>query len=186
MTTAIISSTEERAIALLGSGLTPEVVASTLGVSPSRISQLMSDEVFADKVVKLRYENLQKHNKRDAGYDELEDALLEKFRDLMPLMMRPMEVLKAMSVINAAKRRGQSAPEAITQHNTVVNLMMPTQVIQNFQVDAKNHVIKTGDQELLTINPRELLASVKNKGVPSNDSSTTYSIGAPASAEGRS
>jgi hypothetical protein len=83
--------------------------------------------------------------------------------ELLPLMMRPMEVLKAISVINAAKRRGQSAPEAIHQQQNIVQLIMPVQVIQYYQVDIKNTVIKTGEQDLLTMNPKHLLAKVKER-----------------------
>lgn len=157
------SSNEERAIALLGTGLSPEVVASALGVTPSAISQMMSREEVALRVTQLRYEALQKHNTRDTNYDTIEDALLEKMQELLPLMMRPMEVLKAISVVNAAKRRGQSAPEAIHQTHQVVQLLMPVSVVQNFQVDIKNTVIKTGEQDLLTMNPKHLLAKVKER-----------------------
>jgi hypothetical protein len=155
------NSTIERAISLLGSGLNPEIVANTLGVTAGYISQLMSQTDIASEVTALRYEALQKHNTRDLGYDALEDALLEKMRDLLPLMHRPMEILKALSVINAAKRRGQSAPETIHNQQTIVQLILPTSVIQSFQVDTKNSVIKTGEQELLTISPKHLLATVK-------------------------
>ena len=34
-----VTTTEERALALLGTGISPSVVAATLGVSESRISQ---------------------------------------------------------------------------------------------------------------------------------------------------
>ena len=156
-------STIERAIALLGSGLSPEIVASTLGVTPSYISQIMSKDEIATRVTQLRYDALQKHNIRDTTYDTIEDALLVKMDELLPLMMRPMEVLKAISVINAAKRRGQSAPEAIHQQQNIVQLIMPVQVIQYYQVDIKNTVIKTGEQDLLTMNPKHLLAKVKER-----------------------
>jgi len=159
------NSTIERAISLLGSGLSPEVVSSTLGVTSGYISQLMSQDEIAFKVTQLRYESLQKHNARDLGYDELEDLLLVKMKELLPLMMRPMEILRALQVLNSAKRRGQSAPEAIHQQQEVVKLILPIQVIQNFQVDIKNTVIKTGDQDLLTINPKQLQASTQKNGV---------------------
>jgi len=94
------TATEARALSLLGQGLGPEVVAAAIGVSTSRISQLLSDPEFSAKVAEARYNNLAKHNSRDAAYDAMEDSLIEKLRDLMPYMMRPMEVLKAIQVIN--------------------------------------------------------------------------------------
>lgn len=150
------TSTEERALALLGQGLGAEVVASAVGVSPSRISQLISDPEFAAKVAELRFSNLVKHNARDEKYDKLEDKLLEKMENLIPFMMKPFEVLKAISVINGAKRRGISTPEQITGQQTVIPLTLPTAILQNFsakniQVNIHNQVIKAGEQELVTV-----------------------------------
>lgn len=150
-TTSTRNSTEQKAVTLLGSGLGAEMVANACGVHASRISQLLSDPIFAAEVAELRFEGLQKHNVRDDKYDAMEDTLLERMKDLLPMMMRPMEILKAISVINSAKRRGVSAPEAINQSNTVVTLVMPKTVIQNFTTNINNQVIRAGSQELLTI-----------------------------------
>lgn len=164
---SMATSTEDRALTLLGQGLSPEVVSAAVGVSPSRISQLVSDPEFASKVAELRFKNLSKHNERDNAYDSMEDQLLEKLKDCLPFMMRPMEILKAISVINAAKRRGSSAPEHITNQQTVVQLVMPTQILQNFTTNLHNQVVKAGEQELITVQSasmRKLLD--RAKGAP--------------------
>lgn len=164
-TTSNYNSTEARALELLGSGLGAEVVANACGVTVSRISQLLSEPEFAAQVSELRFNNLQKHNVRDSSYDALEDTLIERMRDLLPLMLRPMEILKAIAVINGAKRRGQSAPEVISASNTIVTLVMPKQIIQNFTVNLNNQVIKAGSQELLTIqsgNMNKMLKDINN------------------------
>lgn len=150
------TSTEERALQLLGAGYSPEIVASAVGVTASRISQLVSDENFAAEVAELRFKNLQKHNELDSSYDEMETKLATQLKDLLPLMMRPMEVLKAIQTINSLKRRGQSAPESIINQNTVINLTMPTKIIQKFQVNVNNQVISTGTQDLLTVQSGQL------------------------------
>ena len=124
-TTGITSSTEDRVLTLLGQGLPADVVANAVGVSPSRISQLVSDPDFAAKVAELRFSGLIKHNARDSRYDSLEDQLLEKMENLLPMMYKPFEVLKAIQVINAAKRRGVSAPEQIVGQQTVIPLSSP-------------------------------------------------------------
>lgn len=158
------TSTESRALSLLGQGLGPEVVAAAVGVSTSRISQLLSDPEFSAKVAEARYNNLAKHNSRDNAYDAMEDTLLEKLKDLLPFMMRPMEVLKAIQVINAAKRRGSSAPETITNQQTVVQLLMPTQILQSFTTNINNQVIKAGSQDLVTVqsaNMTKMLETMK-------------------------
>lgn len=145
------NANENRALTLLGSGLGPEVVAQATGVSVSRISQLLSVPEFAAQVSELRFKSLQKHNERDNAYDTMEDTLLGKLKDLLPFMQRPMEVLKAISVINAAKRRGATAPHQENAHTTVVNVVLPAAIIQRFTTNVHNQVITAGTQELLTI-----------------------------------
>lgn len=159
-TTGMTSATEERALALLGSGLGAEIVANALGVSPSRISQLLSQDEFAAKVSALRFENISKHNTRDAKYDSLEDQVLEKLENTLPLVHRPMELTRILTTLNSAKRRGSSTPEGITQQSVVVNLVLPTQVINKFTFNANNQVVQVGEQNLVTIQSGTLLKRV--------------------------
>ena len=163
------TTTEDRALALLGTGVSPEVVASALGVSKSRISQLLSDEKFAAEVARLRFDSLTRHNERDSEYDKIEDDLIERLKDCIPLMMRPEQILKGIQVINAAKRRGTSAPEQITQQQTVVSLVMPVQVIQKFTTNIHNQVVQTGDQKLVTVQSGTLLDKIKAKTGQGNE-----------------
>jgi len=152
-----LSNTEQRILSLLGQGIAAEKVASALGITPARISQLLSDKNFAEKVTELRYNNLQSHNLRDSSYDEIEDQLILKLKKTVPLMFRPETILKAIQVINSAKRRGQSAPDQVVNQNTVVNLILPTQITQKFTTNINNQVIKAGEQELITIKSDSLL-----------------------------
>jgi hypothetical protein len=164
ISTTSLDPTAAKALTLLGQGLPAVAVAAALGVSESRISQLISDPEFSAQVAELRFANLSKHSSRDAEYDSLEDSLLEKMKDMIPLMYKPMEVLKAISVINAAKRRGASAPEQLTSQAAVVQLLMPTQILQQFTTNINNQVIKTGDTDLVTIqsgNMKKLLQDTK-------------------------
>lgn len=150
-TTTGRTATEERAVKLLGQGIGTEAVATALGVSPSRISQLLAIPAIAEEVSELRFKNLQKHNERDATYDSLEDDLLKKLKAASPLLLRPMEITKVLQVINAAKRRGSSAPESIVNQNTLVNISLPVKVINKLTTNVNNQVISIGNQDLLTI-----------------------------------
>ena len=159
--TGVTSSTEEKAIQLLGAGVTAEQVAGALGVDASRISQLLSEKSFADRVAALRYENLQKHNVRDSKYDSLEDQLLSKLEKAMPMLVKPESILKAMNIVNGAKRRGQAAPQQTVNQQNVVNLILPTAITQKFAINSDNQVIKAGDQDLLTMPSGNLLKRVE-------------------------
>lgn len=164
MTTSL---TKDRALTLLGQGLGPEMVAAAVGVSTSAISQLISDPEFSARVAELRFQNLAEHSTRDRKYDSLEDRLLEKLENMLSFMVRPMEVLKAISVINAAKRRGVSTPEQITGQQQTISLALPAHLLgiyasnSNIQVNIHNQVIKAGEQELITIQSGRLDALSK-------------------------
>lgn len=148
--------TQGKILEMLGNGLSPEVTASALGLSPSYISQLLAQEDFATQVTGLRFANLQAATSRDREYDSLEDALLAKMKDLVPMMYKPMEIVRALTVINAAKRRGASAPENTVINQTIVQLTLPTLLTNRFIKNEANQVIATGEQELITIPASQL------------------------------
>jgi hypothetical protein len=170
------SPTEERALSLLGQGCGPELVASAIGVSVSRISQLLSTPEFAEKVAELRFAALARHNERDQRADRIEDLLLEKLENVIPYITDPMKLIAAYTRINAAKRRGSSSPEAITAQTQVVALNIPAVVInqhikQDITVNINNQVIKAGNQDLITVqsaNMEKLLARSKSLAPLSN------------------
>lgn len=157
------TSTEERALSLLGAGVSAESTAAALGVSVSRISQLLSSEGFASQVSELRFKNLAKHNERDSKLDTLEDTIINKLENSLGLVVRPMELTRILQVINAAKRRGSSTPEAITEKQQIVQLTMPVNILNNFavQVNINNQVTQVGEQSLLTIQSGALLKTIE-------------------------
>lgn len=150
--------TKERAITMLGQGLPPSVVASTLGVEPSLISQFMADPDFSSVVSESRYKNLAKHNETDSNIDNLESKLVDKLEKSLVYITRPMEMIKAFQVINAAKRRGQTAPDHLTQQNSIIALTIPSVVLNKMTVNVHNQVVKIGEKSLLTMPSSRLLA----------------------------
>lgn len=160
-----LTSNESRILDLLGQGLDPSVVAAAIGVSQSFISQLLSTAEFAAEVAERRFKNLSKHSERDNRYDTMEDKLLDKLEDCLPLMHRPGEILNAIAKINAAKRRGAGAPQHLQTQAPVVPLVLPIQIIQQFQLNAVGQVVKAGNQDLTTAQPAQLknmLTSIQN------------------------
>jgi hypothetical protein len=162
----VLNSTEQRALILLGQGIEPRTVASAVGVTDSHISQLLSKPEFAARVADLRYDALAKHSVRDNAYDELEDTLIEKLKNCIPYMSKPMEILASVRIINQAKRRGQMVNPAAQSQNPVIQLSMPVQIINQFRLDVNNQVIQAGQQQLVTVQSgslKALLASAREK-----------------------
>ena len=161
----VTTSTEDKVLDLLGLGIDPGTVSRTLGISVSRVSQLLSDETFALRVTERRFESLKKHNERDASYDSIEDKLLVRLHDIVEFMTKPQEILNALRIANNAKRRGSSTPESMINKQTVVKLVMPTTIVNKFVTNGHNQVIQAGSQELVTMHANELMQLTKESDV---------------------
>lgn len=163
------SATEVRILSLLGSGTPHNIVASATGVSESYISQLLSQEEFKNEVTALKYKSLSAHNERDASYDSLEDKLRLQLERNLPLLQRPMEILKALQVVNKLDRRGTSSTEPTTTQSATVELLIPNKVVQQFTLNINNQVInvgtEAGSQTLETMQSSSLLANAKARSV---------------------
>jgi hypothetical protein len=157
MSRAYPTTIEDKALELLGNGVNAEQVAITLGVTAGRISQLLSVPEFSDKVTDIRFSTLQKHNTRDDSYDRVEDKLLHKLEQSIPLMFKPSEVLNALKIVNGATRRGATNTQQTVTNQTIVNLNLPNIVVEKFATNINNQVTRAGDQELLTIPSNTLL-----------------------------
>lgn len=140
------SATEERALALLGQGLSSSVVASALGVTDSRISQMLAESSFAAEVQKLRFENLQQSTEIDSKYNNLEHKLLEKLEKVLPLVTKPRDLLQAIHIVNGAKRRGQVAPDQDSMNAKVVQLSLPNVIQQKFITNNYQQVVEVRDE----------------------------------------
>ena len=135
------TSLTERIKNLLGSGIQPTTVAATVGCEPSYITQLMGDENFRNQVVELKSKALLASTLRDQEWDALEDALLGKMKSAVPMMMQPAMILKALQVVNGAKRRGAPPQEQTVINNTVVNLEFTQQKLVSFQRNSRGDII---------------------------------------------
>ena len=139
-----MSSQAQRIKELLGNGLSNDVVATAVGVHPSYVSQLMSDQAFANEVVELRTKTLTAATTRDRSWDTIEQKLLEKLDSIVEngMFFKPRDVLSALAVVNRAVRRGATAPEAMVTHQTIVNLSLPTTVVTQYRKNITGEVVE--------------------------------------------
>ena len=160
-TSAGSKATRDRALQLLGQGLGTSVVASALGVTDARVSQLLAEQGFAADVQKLRFDSLQKSTSLDASYTDLEEILLGKLEDVIPLINKPRDLLQALTAVNGAKRRGQDSPDSASMSAKVVQLSLPPALQQKFITNVFNQVVEVKDGQgnansLVTVDSQSL------------------------------
>lgn len=155
---------------LLGNGLSNDVVATAVGVHPSYISQLMADELFSAEVISLRTQTLTSATMRDRSWDGIEDSLLNKLGEAIDngMLYKPMDLLRAAAVVNAAKRRGSSAQESLVVHNNIVTLNLPTVVVQAYKQNSLGEVVEVTtaegqSQTLVTMPAAALMQKLSEK-----------------------
>lgn len=170
---------------LLGSGLENQVVARAVGVTDGYITQLMSDEAFAEEVSQLRLVNLTANNNRDKVADSIEDSLLEALKDAVETkqLYKPRDILHAYAVVNKATRRGVPATSGVTINATVVNLQLPQKVVENFTINQQGEVVGVGEQTLVTMPSHILLKNLTENKVSGHEQYERISRYLPAAVE---
>lgn len=152
-----LNNNQTKALNLLGQGISPVMVASTLGVSESLISQYISEPRFNEEVTKLKLATLQMQTSIDNKHMKAEDMLLDKLIKTIPLISKPMDILRGIQVINATKRRGLGDTPVPTNHTQIVNIQLPASMAARFVTNTANQIVEIhddhGSRSLVTSTP---------------------------------
>jgi hypothetical protein len=135
-------------------------VANAVGCTESYISQLLADEAFAQQVMSIRLQSLTAATNRDQKIDDIEDQLLEKLKESIPLVYKINDIARLFSLVNRAERRGVSAPMTQGQQSTVVQLMLPERVAQKFVRTPAGEIVEVDGQTLVTMPAHKLLQNL--------------------------
>lgn len=148
---------------LLQHGVTPTEASRAMGITPSAVTQLMQTEEIAPQVEEIRKKQIERSSALDAKYDHLEEVLVARLEQTVPLLMKPREIMDVLQKVNGAKRRGVVASTP-TAAPTVVHLHLPTQIKNKFIVNSNNQVVAVGEQQLITMQSSNIakLAEAKN------------------------
>lgn len=146
----LFDSMENRAIELLAHNIPAIRVAESLNVSPARISQLLADDRFAAALASKKFTIAQDSINSDSELDDLEAAVRKKLKVAIGMCFKPVELAKIFQVLNNAKRKNSSVAPATAEVGQVVNLTMPTVLVNKITTNINNQVIQVGESELIT------------------------------------
>ena len=151
----------DRIASLLSSGLKPSQVATIIGCTPARISQLLSQEDFklilADKTTLLEEKDIEEIT-LSSKYSAAEHALINQVMEMAPTAdLR--DVTAALRVVGdrQEKMRTRLTPVSQNSHNNqtvVVSITLPHQAIpvNIVEMTKEREVISIGSQTLAPLN----------------------------------
>lgn len=154
---------KEKAKELLGLNIPANVVADAIGVDASLISQWMGDEAFAAEVIGMKIANTAAHAARDKEYDSIEDALVGRLKTMLEsdlIFTKPVEILSAIRIINAAKRRATPAElNSGGGTKTFLTLQLPenAEFAARFIVNNSNQVVEIAGRSIATMGAKQVV-----------------------------
>lgn len=156
---------EEDILSLLSDGHSQETVATTLGITPSQISQYLSKGDFREELAKRKSKKLEKYKKLDEGYDELEQSVLDRLRASIGFVTKPIELTAILSRLNAAKRRmSDGSVSSNVPVQSIVTIVLPATLVHKFTKTAEGHMVAIDNQSLVTM-PSGHLAKIASTPV---------------------
>lgn len=157
---------EEDILRLLSDGHSQETVSTTLGITPSQISQYLSKDDFRSELSVRKSKKLEKYKKLDDGYDRLEQKVMDKLEQSIMFVSKPGELTAILTRLNAAKRRmSDPSTNNAVPIQQIVQVVLPTAIIHQFTKTAEGHVVAVDSKSLVTI-PSSVLSSLANSSLP--------------------
>lgn len=175
-----MNSTRERVISLLGQGFSQAVVANTLGVQPSWVSQLLDDPDVRQQVQAARTNQLQERVEDDKTLEKMERRALKLLDDKMAFVRSPKEAASIFLALNKANRKtGSMAPETDAVALQQVNITLPKAAASiHIKLNQNNQVIEVEGRSMATLPSRALpsLASSKQAAIEAAPVPTIFEI----------
>ena len=156
-------STRDLVLEMLSQGLPPSVVAGTIGVTESAISQLMSDEDFAAEVQAKRVAQSKEDQQYDQKLDRAEETFLDRIEQKSG-MANLQQSMQAFKILNGAKRKKERSTGPATQNiGTIVNITLPVIVAPKYLLNQQSEIVEVEGKTMVSATPKSLDALVAAK-----------------------
>lgn len=153
---------KEKVVSLLGSGVSIKQVAQAVGCDISYISQLLEDETIAAEVAELRTAGVVKYKELDNTYDEIEQTLQNRLKEVAPMIMKPDQIIRALQFVNGAKRKSNSAVETDIDAGQIVKLSLPQVTINNYKITMNGAMVEVGGRSLTPMPSADLMKTLES------------------------
>lgn len=157
------TSTRERIIAYLGQGIQQSIVASSCGVTPAYISQLLELEEVRLEVAALQAGKLEEALQHDTDVERVQKLALRAIESKLPFIKSAVEAAKVFGTLDAARRRtapGGTAGDAVAAQQVVITV--PKGASINFKLSSDNQVIEVEGKTMSPL-PSSGLAALQKR-----------------------
>lgn len=165
---------------MLGCGISQSAISSTLGVDPSYISQLLTNDEFRNDVQRKQIVNLKGATDRDKKLEALEDKAIERLSQTIDFVTKPMEAARILSIVNNTKRRGAEVNgQNAAGGAPIVNLVIPEAARVAFTFNESMQIIDVQGRSMApmpTTRVQEMLAERKKQRVQIQDANAAEKI----------
>lgn len=171
------TSTREKIIAYLGQGIQQSIVASSCGVTPAYVSQLLELEEVRTEVAELKAKQLQVALDVDSTIERVEAEALRQIEKKLPFVRSAVEAAKVYSTLNAAKRKASSAAsseDVIAAQQ--VTIIVPRGAALHFKINANNQVIEVEGRTMAPLPSRALPDLQRSKLATASDKSEVQDV----------
>jgi hypothetical protein len=169
---------KSKVVSLLGSGASVTQVAQAVGCDISYISQLLGDEVVAREVAELRTADILRYRTLDDKYDDIEEKLLTKLQDMLPYFTKPDQLIKALQMVNGAKRKSKGIAAEV-ESGQIVKLQLPNVTINNYKITMQNNMVEVGGRSLVPMASADLMKTLESKNGVINEKEAKRLLNAP-------
>jgi hypothetical protein len=178
--------TRERLITYLVAGATQAQAAAALGISESYVSDMHAEDSFKEELASRKMAALESSISTENQIKKVESLAITKLEKLMPTIMDPMKALAIFKVTNAARISQTVVSNPAVAATAIVNLHLPTVLLQNYKADSSNRIISINDTPMITLqsanverlsdeHDRTKLSKIEHKfNVPVSDEKRSY------------
>jgi len=136
------TSLREKIVKYLAADIQQSVVASSCGVTPAYITQLLELPEVREEISLLRANKLERSLETDDTLESLEVAALKQVKDRLPFVKTAIEAVKIASTLNGMKRKATPDASADAVAAQSVTITVPRGASLMFKMNENNQVIE--------------------------------------------
>jgi hypothetical protein len=151
------NSTRDKIINYLGQGIQQSIVATSCGVTPAYVSQLLEIPEVREEIARLKAGQLEAAIAADSSLERIEKSALKMVEQKLPFVRSAVEAAKIFATLNAAKRKAtpdKHTDDAIAAQQVTITL--PKASSLHFRINSSNQVIEVEGRAMAPLPSRAL------------------------------